>query len=165
MGRPKRITKGNIIYHAMNRANGRLRIFKKQQDFAAFESILAEGIERYRMRLCGYCIMGNHWHLVLWPRTDGDLTDFMQWGHAHPHPALACGARHRRNRPPVSGPFQKLPRPNRLAVFVAAAVCGGQSPAGRSRQTPRAVAMEQFSDSLRRCQGDCPAQGPQASAG
>ena len=79
MGRPKRIAKGDIVYHALNRANGRLRIFKKRQDFEAFESILAEGIERYRMRLCGYCIMGTHWHLVLWPRADGDLSHFMRW--------------------------------------------------------------------------------------
>lgn len=79
MGRPKRIAKGNIVYHALNRANGRLRIFKKRQDFEAFEAILAEGIERYAMRFCGWCIMGNHWHLVLWLRNDGDLTNFMRW--------------------------------------------------------------------------------------
>jgi putative transposase len=79
MGRPQRISKGGIVYHALNRANGRLRIFKKQQDFEAFEAILADGVERYAMRLCGYCIMGNHWHLVLWPRADGDLTAFMRW--------------------------------------------------------------------------------------
>ena len=79
MGRPKRITKGHTVYHALNRANGRLHIFKKPQDFAAFEAILADGVARYGMRLCGYCIMSNHWHLVLWPRHDGDLTDFMRW--------------------------------------------------------------------------------------
>ena len=79
MTRPKRIAKGNIVYHALNRANGRLRIFKKDGDFLAFEKILAEGIDRFDMRLCGYCIMSNHWHLVLWPRADGDLTEFMRW--------------------------------------------------------------------------------------
>ena len=30
------------------------------------------------MRLVGYCVMPNHWHLVLWPRGDGDLAGFMQ---------------------------------------------------------------------------------------
>ena len=65
MPRPKRITKGNIVYHALNRANGRLRIFKKPRDFEAFEEILAEGLDRFDMRMCGYCIMANHWHLVL----------------------------------------------------------------------------------------------------
>ena len=33
MPRPKRITKGNIVYHTLNRANGRLRIFKKARDY------------------------------------------------------------------------------------------------------------------------------------
>lgn len=79
MPRSKRISRGNIVYHVLNRANGRLRIFKKPGDFAAFERILAEGIERFDMRLCGYCIMSNHWHLVLWPREDGDLSAFMKW--------------------------------------------------------------------------------------
>jgi putative transposase len=79
MPRSKRIAKGNIVYHVLNRANGRLKIFKKPEDFEAFERILAEGIERFSMRLCGYCIMSSHWHLVLWPRADGDLSEFMKW--------------------------------------------------------------------------------------
>ena len=79
MPRQKRIAKGNFVYHVLNRANGRLRIFKKADDFAAFEAILAEGAERFDMRICGYCIMGNHWHLVLWPRQDNDLSTFMKW--------------------------------------------------------------------------------------
>ena len=79
MGRPKRIAAGGYVYHVINRANGRLRIFRKKSDFAAFEAILAEGIERSDMRICGYCIMSNHWHLLLWPREDGDLSDYMRW--------------------------------------------------------------------------------------
>ena len=79
MSRAKRITLGGYIYHVFNRANGRLRIFRKDGDFLAFEQILAEGIMRYSMRLCGYCIMSNHWHLLLWPVNDGDLSGFMRW--------------------------------------------------------------------------------------
>ena len=79
MGRPKRITLGGYLYHVLNRANGRLRIFKKDADFAAFEQILAEGVERFDLRICGYCLMSNHWHLLLWPRRDGDLSAFMRW--------------------------------------------------------------------------------------
>ena len=79
MPRIKRKTLGGYFYHVLNRANGRLRIFKKRGDFEAFEKILAEGQERVGMRICGYCVMGNHWHLLLWPREDGDLSDFMQW--------------------------------------------------------------------------------------
>lgn len=79
MPRAKRITLGGYAYHVLNRANGRLRIFCKHDDFLAFEKILAEGIERFGMRLCAYCIMANHWHLLLWPVNDGDLSEFMQW--------------------------------------------------------------------------------------
>jgi putative transposase len=79
MPRQKRIAKGNLVYHVLNRANGRLHIFHKPDDFAAFEQILTEALARFDMRLCGYCIMSNHWHLVLWPRLDGDLPAFMKW--------------------------------------------------------------------------------------
>jgi len=79
MGRLKRIALGGYVYHVLNRANGRLRILKKAGDFEAFEEVLSEGIERFDMRICGWCLMGNHWHLVLWPRGDGDLAAFMRW--------------------------------------------------------------------------------------
>jgi putative transposase len=70
---------GGIVYHVLNRANGRLKIFRNRSDFEGFERVLAEGVERVGMRLCGYCIMSNHWHLVLWPREDGDVSEFMRW--------------------------------------------------------------------------------------
>ena len=79
MSRTKRITKAGIVYHVLNRANGRLRIFQKDLDFIAFENILAEGIEKFDMRLCGYCIMSNHWHMLLFPPTDQSMPDFMHW--------------------------------------------------------------------------------------
>lgn len=79
MGRPKRVAAGGYIYHVLNRANGRLRIFRKTADYEAFEAILAEGLERVDMRICGYCLMSNHWHLLLRPREDGDLSDYMRW--------------------------------------------------------------------------------------
>jgi putative transposase len=79
MSRPQRIALGGYVYHVLNRANGRLRIFRKESDFLAFEKILADGAAMFSMRLCGYCIMGNHWHLLLWPRGDDDLSLFMRW--------------------------------------------------------------------------------------
>ena len=75
----KRIALGGYVYHVLNRANGRLKIFKKHGDFEAFEKIISQGLERFSMRLCGYCIMSNHWHLLLWPQEDGALSEFMRW--------------------------------------------------------------------------------------
>lgn len=79
MARPRRIALGGYVYHVLNRANGRLRIFRKEGDFVAFEKIVADGAVRFSMRLCGYCVMSNHWHLLLWPRGDEDLSAFMHW--------------------------------------------------------------------------------------
>jgi putative transposase len=79
MGRAKRTCPGGLVYHVLNRANGRLRIFRKEPDFAAFEQVLAEGLARIPIRLLGYCLMSNHWHLLLWPREDGQMSSFLQW--------------------------------------------------------------------------------------
>jgi REP element-mobilizing transposase RayT len=73
MSRAKRVTLGGYVYHVLNRANGRLRIFRKHDDFLAFEQVMAEAIELFNMRVCGYCIMSNHWHFLLWPRSDGTV--------------------------------------------------------------------------------------------
>jgi len=56
-----------------------MRIFGKQRDFEAFEEVIAEAKVRLPMRLLAWCVMPNHWHFVLWPRGDGDLSEFMRW--------------------------------------------------------------------------------------
>src|SRR6516225_6337981 len=79
MGRSLRAAEGGLIYHALNRANARLVIFAEDGDYEAFEAILAEAVQRYEMRLLSYCLMPTHFHLVLWPEGDGDLSRFMRW--------------------------------------------------------------------------------------
>ena len=54
MGKPLQAAEGSWVYHVLNRANARLPIFEKPADYEAFERILAEGVERYRMRLLAY---------------------------------------------------------------------------------------------------------------
>ncbi len=68
-----------MIYHVLNRANERMELFATEQDYLAFEDILIAAHQRVAMRTLGYCIMPNHWHLVLWPREDGDISRFIQW--------------------------------------------------------------------------------------
>jgi putative transposase len=68
MPRHARVITGGYVYHVLNRANGRLRLFRKNADFAAFEQILAETQARSPLRLLAYTLMGNHWHFVVWPR-------------------------------------------------------------------------------------------------
>ena len=77
MPRTARNAPGGLIYHVLNRANGRLRLFKKEEDFLAFERVMKLAFERFPIRVLAWCFMSNHWHLVLWPQRDGDLTAFM----------------------------------------------------------------------------------------
>ena len=79
MPRTERTDVGEYVYHVLNRANARLRIFDSDKDYQLFENILEEAVEKYDMRLLSYCIMPNHWHLVLYPKNDGDLARFMGW--------------------------------------------------------------------------------------
>ena len=79
MPRPPRSVTADLIYHVLNRGNGRMRLFHKDADFDAFAAVLAEGLGRYPVDLLTYCLMPNHWHLVLRPRKDAALSDLMRW--------------------------------------------------------------------------------------
>jgi putative transposase len=72
------------VYHALNRAVARLPLFPKDRDYDAFLRVLDEARQRHPIRVLGYGLMPNHWHLVLWPRGDHDLTAFLRWlTHTH----------------------------------------------------------------------------------
>jgi putative transposase len=72
---------GGYVYHVLNRANGRLRLFKKAADFAAFQQVITEAHERVPLRILGYTLMGNHWHFVVWPKQGQhqQVSDFFRW--------------------------------------------------------------------------------------
>jgi len=79
MPRTSRASKGGYVYHALNRGNGREDVFHKPDDFAAFVRLMREAHDHVPMRLTGYCLLHNHFHLRLWPHNDGDLSRWMQW--------------------------------------------------------------------------------------
>ena len=79
MPRTARASVGNVVYHVLNRGNGRATVFHKDDDYGAFLKLLNEANERTSMRLLSFCLMPNHFHLVAWPRQDGDLSSWMQW--------------------------------------------------------------------------------------
>ena len=78
MARPLRRAPGGLVYHVLNRANARRRIFDGNEDYLAFERVLAEARTRVPMRLLAWCLMPNHWHLVLWPLEDGHFSNYMR---------------------------------------------------------------------------------------
>ncbi len=78
MPRRPRKSVGGFIYHVLNRAAGPGPIFSKANDYRAFEQILENVQRRIDIRLLSYCLMPDHWQLLLWPRADGDLSEFMR---------------------------------------------------------------------------------------
>lgn len=79
MGRPRRVDVGGYVYHVLNRASARASLFAGPADYRQFEDVLEEAVRRTPMRLLAYCVMPNHWHLVLWPEADGQLARCMAW--------------------------------------------------------------------------------------
>ena len=62
MPRQARVSVADVVYHVINRANGRLPIFHTDQDFKHFETLIQEAKDLTDMRILAYCIMPNHWH-------------------------------------------------------------------------------------------------------
>ena len=79
MPRPHRADEAGGLYHALNRGNARTTIFRKDADYEAFEQILADGLERYDVQLFALQLMPNHWHFVLRPNQDGEMSRFLRW--------------------------------------------------------------------------------------
>jgi len=133
MPRRLRVAGGGYVYHVLNRAVGRMRIFARQRDFEAFEEVIAQAKERLPMRILAWCVMPNHWHFALWPRGDGDLSEFMRW-----LTVTHTQRPRRRGRPVGPGPATAAPT---LAAARADAADGSgtgvAAPLGESRRAVR----------------------------
>jgi putative transposase len=79
MPRRLRTATGGLAYHVLNRRVGRLPLFESPADYAAFETVLQQAVAQTRIRIAAYCLMPNHWHLLLWPRHDGELSEVLRW--------------------------------------------------------------------------------------
>ena len=78
MPRTARVAPGGYVFHVLNRGNERRSIFESEGDYLAFLRVLSETLERIPVRILAWCLMPNHWHLLLWPKQDGELGHFMQ---------------------------------------------------------------------------------------
>ena len=79
MARTHRLTTPNAVHHIVNRGNRKQVIFHKRGDYRAFINVLAEACSKFQMRLLAFCVMNNHWHLVVWPDENVSLSAFMHW--------------------------------------------------------------------------------------
>jgi putative transposase len=73
MARPLRLEYPGALYHVTSRGNGRSKIFRSSKDRTTFLTILAAVIQNYTWQLHAYCLMDNHYHLVVeTPRSSHD---------------------------------------------------------------------------------------------
>jgi putative transposase len=77
MPRPRRFLPGGMVFHVLNRGVNRRTLFFDASEYQAFIVDVLETLRTRPMRICSYCIMPNHWHMVLWPERDGDVTLFV----------------------------------------------------------------------------------------
>lgn len=84
MPRHPRVAPGGMVYHVLNRAVGRIHLFRNDHDFDAFVRVMIQAHQRFDIRLLSWCILANHWHFVPYPQDDGQLTEFFRWlTHTH----------------------------------------------------------------------------------
>jgi len=77
MARPLRLEYENAVYHITSRGNARASIFLDKDDRARFLDTLADVVDRYGWICHAYCLMTNHYHLLI-ETPNADLSHGMQ---------------------------------------------------------------------------------------
>ena len=75
--RRARITYQGAFHHAMNRGYNGNPIFKDDNDKEIFLELISEISEKFRIRILSYCIMDNHYHLII-QNSSGKMSDFFK---------------------------------------------------------------------------------------
>jgi putative transposase len=78
MGRLPRAIDDGLVYHAMNCGNNRAEVFADDGDHEAFLEALRVAKGRYPFALFGYCLMSNHFHLLLRPGPGQSISRILQ---------------------------------------------------------------------------------------
>lgn len=77
MARPLRIAVSNLPFHVLDRGNNRQIVFREEVDFIYFLKLLKRYKKELRFKLYHFCLMPNHFHLVLESAIEGSLPKIM----------------------------------------------------------------------------------------
>ena len=103
MARPLRLEYSGAIHHVTSRGNAQAPIFLDDEDRASFLAVLAECIARFTWICHAYCLMDNHYHLII-ETPDANLSAGMRQLNGVVHAALQSSSR--ACRAYFSGSFQ-----------------------------------------------------------
>ena len=79
MPRRRRTAIPGVIFHVINRGARKGSLFEAKTDYLAFERLLRKTIDRFDVAVFAYCLMPNHWHLVVSPAPGATLSRAMHW--------------------------------------------------------------------------------------
>jgi putative transposase len=78
MPRARRQHPDGVPQHIVNRGNRKARIFWEDADYLGFLAAMVAAAERTVVRVVAFCLLPNHWHLVLWPYRGAEISTYMQ---------------------------------------------------------------------------------------
>ena len=113
MPRKRRSCPAGVVFHLCNRSAGQIPLFQTPYDYFQILDVFREALEKFPVSIFGYCIMPNHWHLLIKARQPKAVSRFMHWfGTTHAtrwrksHDAVGRGAvyQNRFRSHPVEGP-------------------------------------------------------------
>lgn len=96
MPRTARAARGGVTYHVINRGNSRSLVFTDDADYHTFLHLMGLATRRFSLRVFAFCLMPNHFHLVVCPEGNDDLPSWMHW-------LCTCHAQHRHGRHGTTG--------------------------------------------------------------
>ena len=105
MARPLRVEYPGAYYHVINRGNAGENIFIDERDREKFLEYLAKGIERFITRIHTYCLMSNHYHLLI-ETPQANLSIAIQW--LNVSYSVYFNKRHRRRGHLFQGRFKAI---------------------------------------------------------
>jgi putative transposase len=79
MPRSARQLADGYVYHVLNRGNNKRLVFHKRSDYDAFTHLLGDAKRKHPLQIYGYCLMPNHFHIILRPPKAECLSSFMRW--------------------------------------------------------------------------------------
>jgi putative transposase len=79
MPRRSRVHTAGLIFHVLNRGAKKASLFESDGDYTAFLRLLDMATRRERVAVLAYCLMPNHWHLLLMPQAEGALSRCLHW--------------------------------------------------------------------------------------
>ncbi|MBP7215873.1 MAG: transposase [Candidatus Omnitrophica bacterium] len=78
MARGQRMLVKNTYYHVYNRGNQKQTVFLDEEDYISFLDLLKHYKRKFGFKLYSYCLMPNHFHLIIFPRKPEALPEIMK---------------------------------------------------------------------------------------